>query len=99
MAHPPLTKEAAGHIARLARLRLDDSELERMTAELSKILAYVEVLDGVDTSQVEPTLQINNVPLPLRPDVAMAGVEREEALAQAPRRIGDGFGVPGFVEE
>ena len=99
MAHPPLTKEAVAHIAYLARLRLDSFELERMTQEMGKILAYVDLLDQVDTSQVEPTLQVNEASLPLRPDVAVPGVDREEALAQAPRRVADGFGVPGFVEE
>ncbi len=86
------------HVARLSRLALDDAELGRMTAELGKILAHVRQLDAVDTEGVEPTTSLFVPGAPLRDDAARAGLDRDEVLAQAPRPLEGGFGVPGFVE-
>lgn len=93
-----LTREAAAHVARLARLELDDDELGRMTAELDKILAYVQQLREVDTEGVEPTTSVHVPSAPLRDDEARPGLDRDEVLGQAPRAVEGGFGVPGFVE-
>jgi aspartyl-tRNA(Asn)/glutamyl-tRNA(Gln) amidotransferase subunit C len=93
-----LTREAVAHVARLARLGLDDEELGQMTAELGKILAYVRQLDEVDTEGVEPTTSLYIPTAPLRGDESRAGLARDEVLAQAPRPFEGGFGVPGFVE-
>jgi aspartyl-tRNA(Asn)/glutamyl-tRNA(Gln) amidotransferase subunit C len=93
-----LTREAAAHVARLARLELDDDELERMTTELGKILSYVRQLDEVDTEGVEPTVSPLVPHAPWRDDEVRPGLGRDEVLAQAPRAVEGGFGVPGFVE-
>ncbi|HEU4539319.1 MAG TPA: Asp-tRNA(Asn)/Glu-tRNA(Gln) amidotransferase subunit GatC [Polyangiaceae bacterium] len=93
-----MTREAVAHVARLARLGLDDEELGLMTAELGKILAHVRQLEAVDTEGVEPTTSLYLPGAPLRDDASRAGVSRDEVLAQAPRALEGGFGVPGFVE-
>jgi aspartyl-tRNA(Asn)/glutamyl-tRNA(Gln) amidotransferase subunit C len=93
-----LTREAAAHVARLARLGLSDDEIGRMAGELDKILAYVRQLDEVDTEGVEPTTSLFVPGAPLRGDEARAGLDHDEALGQAPRPLEGGFGVPGFVE-
>jgi aspartyl-tRNA(Asn)/glutamyl-tRNA(Gln) amidotransferase subunit C len=82
------------HVSRLARLRLDDAELERMAGELSTILDHIEKIGELDLEEVEPTshvIQIENV---LRADEPRPCLPREVALEQAPDRREDGFGVP-----
>jgi len=98
-AQSPLNRDLVVRIARLARLELDETEVTRMTDEMGKILAYVDLLTQADTSTVEATSFVHDLTIPLRDDIAEAGTDRQEALQQAPRHVGDGFGVPGFVEE
>jgi aspartyl-tRNA(Asn)/glutamyl-tRNA(Gln) amidotransferase subunit C len=98
MSDEELTPEAVARLAKLARLSVPQAELETMARELRKIIGYVKALQEVDTRGVEPTAHVLIPGLPLRPDEAAAGVERAEALAQAPRHDGEGFRVPGFVE-
>lgn len=82
------------HVARLARLRLDDDEIERMPAELSKILEHVETMNELDLEGVEPTSHVVDLTNVLREDVPRPGLDRETALAQAPDAADDGFRVP-----
>jgi aspartyl-tRNA(Asn)/glutamyl-tRNA(Gln) amidotransferase subunit C len=82
------------HVSRLARLRLDDAELERMAGELSTILDHIEKIGELDLEEVEPTshvIQIENV---LRADEPRPSLPREGALEQAPDPQHGGFGVP-----
>lgn len=74
-----LTKTQVEHIAKLARLQLDPSEVEGMTKELSSILQYVDMLGEVDTKGVEPTAQVTGTTNALREDV----VRPSEALPDA----------------
>jgi aspartyl-tRNA(Asn)/glutamyl-tRNA(Gln) amidotransferase subunit C len=82
------------HVARLARLRLTDSEVERMTGELSKILEHVERMGALDLDDVEPTSHVVELQNVLREDVPRASLARERALEQAPDRAPEGFRVP-----
>jgi aspartyl-tRNA(Asn)/glutamyl-tRNA(Gln) amidotransferase subunit C len=86
-------------VARLARLSLDEAQLERMTRELGAILEYVALLDELDTSAIEPTSQIVSEERSLRADDARAGLDREIVLGQSPSSSNDGFAVPAFVDE
>ncbi len=94
-----ITREKVLQVASLARLRVSDEDAERLTADLSKILGYVEKLNELDTEGVEPTLQITVEQAPLRPDVVVAGLSKSKALLAAPRADDVGFLVPGFVDE
>ncbi len=82
------------HVARLARLRLSDEEVERMTGELSKILEHVERMNQLDLDGVEPTSHVVELQNVLREDVPRDSLPRERALAQAPDAADDGFRVP-----
>jgi aspartyl-tRNA(Asn)/glutamyl-tRNA(Gln) amidotransferase subunit C len=82
------------HVARLARLRLSDEELERMPAELSKILEHVERMDQLDLEGVEPTSHVVALENVLREDVPRPSLPRERALAGAPDVADGGFRVP-----
>lgn len=82
------------HVAKLARLRLSDEEVERMTGELSKILEHVERMDRVDLDGVEPTSHVVELQNVLREDVPRPSLPRDRALAQAPDVADEGFRVP-----
>ena len=82
------------HVARLARLRLTDEELERMPAELSKILDHVERMDELDLDGVEPTSHVVELQNVLREDVPRPSLPRERALEGAPEAADGGFRVP-----
>jgi aspartyl-tRNA(Asn)/glutamyl-tRNA(Gln) amidotransferase subunit C len=72
------------HIARLARIALDEGEVERFRAQLSGILDHFQALAALDTDGVEPTAH----PLPLanvmREDAVEPSLPREDVLANAP---------------
>ncbi|MBI5533222.1 MAG: Asp-tRNA(Asn)/Glu-tRNA(Gln) amidotransferase subunit GatC [Deltaproteobacteria bacterium] len=94
-----ITPEQVRHVARLARLSLDDDEVARMTKELGAILEYMARLDEADTSDVEPTAQVGTEALALRHDEPRVGLDREVVLGQGPSTSHDGFAVPAFVDE
>ena len=82
------------HVARLARLRLTDEEIERMTGELSSILDHIEKIGELDLEGVPPTSHVVEVTNALRPDEPRPSWPREEMLAAAPAVADDGFEVP-----
>ena len=86
-------------IADLARLELSHGEAERMTSELEAILAYVESLGALDTSDVEPTYHAIPMRTPLREDRASEALAPERVLANAPQRDGFAFVVPKVLDE
>ncbi|HET9953100.1 MAG TPA: Asp-tRNA(Asn)/Glu-tRNA(Gln) amidotransferase subunit GatC [Polyangiaceae bacterium] len=94
-----ITRETVLHVARLARLDLDESEVERMKRDLNSILEYVDELSSVDTSAIAETAHISLESAVLRPDLSKPGVATELALSEAPRGSGSSFAVPAFVEE
>ena len=64
-----LTPAQVRHIAKLARIEIEDNEVEKYAKELSAILEYVEQLKEVDTKGVEPTAQVTGQENVFRPDV------------------------------
>ena len=82
------------HVARLARLRLDDDEVARMSGELSKILDHVEKIGELDLEGVPPTTHVVEVSGALRPDEPRPSLPRETVLETAPAVAADGFSVP-----
>ena len=94
-----ITRETVLHVAKLARLELEDSEIDRMQKDLGNILEYVNSLAELDTDAVPETTQVAVLGAPLRRDVVEAGLSNEVALREAPRSAGGGFAVPAFVEE
>jgi aspartyl-tRNA(Asn)/glutamyl-tRNA(Gln) amidotransferase subunit C len=82
------------HVARLARLRLTEDEVERMASEMSKILEHVAKMNELDLDGVEPTSHVVELQNVLRDDVPRACLSREQALAPAPDVAEGGFRVP-----
>jgi aspartyl-tRNA(Asn)/glutamyl-tRNA(Gln) amidotransferase subunit C len=92
-----ITEIEVAHIAKLARLSMTHEETQAAGAQLESILSYVEKLNRIDTTSVEPTshvLQMSNV---FRPDVMRPSLSTEEALAGAPDTDGGHFRVPKIV--
>ena len=87
------------HIANLADLALTPAEVTRLAGDLGAILAHVEQLNEVDTSDVPATAHLAVLAMPLRPDVVVEGLSQEEATAGASRVLDGGFAVPRFVDE
>jgi len=86
------------HIANLARIDLSEAEVATFQSQLDKILAYVEKLTELDVSGIEPTAHASPVFDVMREDVACPGFGVDKALMNAPRRVGDQFGVPKVIE-
>ncbi|MBA2342860.1 MAG: Asp-tRNA(Asn)/Glu-tRNA(Gln) amidotransferase subunit GatC [Thermoleophilaceae bacterium] len=89
-----IDREQVLHVARLARLRLTDDELERMSDELSGILGHIEKIGELELDQVEPTSHVLELENVLRPDEPRPSLLRDRALEQAPDASAEGFRVP-----
>ena len=85
-------------IARLARIKVADDEIEHLKDELSAMLAFVEQLSEVDVSGVEPMTSVTPTTLRQRADEVTDGGIAEAVLRNAPARQGDFFVVPKVVE-
>jgi aspartyl-tRNA(Asn)/glutamyl-tRNA(Gln) amidotransferase subunit C len=82
------------HVARLARLELDEAEVQRMAAELSKVLDHVEQISELDLDGVPPTSHVIDVTGVVRADEPEPSLPRDVVLAAAPEPVDGGFGVP-----
>jgi aspartyl-tRNA(Asn)/glutamyl-tRNA(Gln) amidotransferase subunit C len=82
------------HVARLARIRLSEAEIEHMAGELSAILDHIERIGELDLADVEPTSHVVALENVLRPDEPRPCLPRERALSGAPDVAGGGFRVP-----
>jgi aspartyl-tRNA(Asn)/glutamyl-tRNA(Gln) amidotransferase subunit C len=89
-----IDREQVLHVARLARLRLSEEEVERMAGEMSTILGHVETMNELDLEGVEPTSHVVELQNVLREDVPRECLPRERALEQAPDVADGGFRVP-----
>lgn len=98
MSRNALSLEQVRHVAKLARLSLDDAEVESMRTQLGRILEYVASLDALDVREVPPTSHAVPMHAPLRADVPRASLPREEVLAGAPASDAGGFAVPKVME-
>jgi len=82
------------HVAKLARLKLTDEEVERMSGELSTILDHIETIGELDLEGVAPTSHVVELENVLREDEPRPSLPREKALEQAPDASDEGFRVP-----
>ena len=82
------------HVAKLARLRLSDEEVDRMSGELSSILGHIETIGGADLEGVPPTSHVVQLENVLREDEPRPSLPLERALESAPDASDEGFRVP-----
>ena len=93
-----ITEEMVDYVSILARLKLPQDEKTRMTGELEQILAYMDVLNGLDTADIEPMSHIFPLKNVLRPDEVVPSEDRAVLLANAPVPDEEAFLVPKTVE-
>jgi aspartyl-tRNA(Asn)/glutamyl-tRNA(Gln) amidotransferase subunit C len=91
-------KNQVKHIARLARLAIDDDQASHMERELNAILAWVEQLKEVDVAGVPPLTSVVEQRLKMRPDVVNDGGYPGDLMRNAPQSENDFFVVPKVVE-
>lgn len=93
----PLSRAQVEHIAKLARLNLTSDEIDKFTRELTVILTYIDQLQAVDTTDVEPQNQFIKAENVFREDIPAKSLPREEALKNAPDRDEEYFHVPKVI--
>lgn len=94
-----ITRKDVEYIAQLARLKFKDEELENFTQQLNEILNYVEKLNELDTTNVEPLDHpFENVNV-FRNDELRPSVQTEAALMNAPDRTDEFFKVPKVINQ
>ena len=94
-----ISREDVEHVARLARLELNDDELERMREQLNAILGYIDKLRELDVTNVEPTSHAVPLVNVMREDEVVPCLPQEQMLANAPDRAGELFRVPRIIED
>ena len=94
----PITGKDVDHVAKLANLEFTPAERDELARDLTAMLAYIDKLNEVDTSAVEPLAQIGDTPSALRADEARPSPPREELMQNAPDRSGPFFRVPKVIE-
>lgn len=81
-----LTKDQVKHVAKLANLPITQEEEEKYSEQLSNILEYIDQLNSVDTSGVEPTFNVSGQETVLREDKSQNGLSQDEVLLNAPAK-------------
>jgi aspartyl-tRNA(Asn)/glutamyl-tRNA(Gln) amidotransferase subunit C len=89
-----IDREQVLHVARLARLRLSEEEVERMSSELTGILEHVDRIAELDLDDTEPTSHVVDLENVLRPDAPRPSWPREQMLGAAPDAGEGAFRVP-----
>ncbi|MFD1628528.1 Asp-tRNA(Asn)/Glu-tRNA(Gln) amidotransferase subunit GatC [Pseudopedobacter beijingensis] len=93
-----IDKQTVEKIAHLSRLELSEEEKERSIIELNKILSFMDKLNEVDVTGVEPLIHLNEEINVLRPDKVVQEISKEDALSNAPKKNDDYFIVPKVIK-
>lgn len=94
-----LTSNQVRHVAKLASLPLTGQEEEKHTQQLSKILDYVDQLNEVDTSKIEPTYNVSGNANVTRDDEVSKSLTQDQVLANASQKDKGLFVTKGVFEE
>ena len=93
-----ITKEEVLHVAHLARLDIDERNIDALAGQIGKILEYVDMLSRVNTEGVKPTTHAIFLTNAFREDSETVPMNREKAMANAPDKQGGNFVVPKVIE-
>lgn len=94
-----LTSDQVKKVAKLANLPLTTEEEEKYSEQLSQILDYIDQLNQVDTSNIEPTFNVTGLNNVMRKDETVVSLSQEEALSNASKKNDDMFETKGVFEE
>lgn len=94
-----ISREQVLHIARLARIELSEDQIEHYREDLNSILKYVDKLEELDLSGVEPTTHAVDLDSRLRDDEVEQRLNHDQVLENAPDTEAGQFRVPKVVED
>jgi aspartyl-tRNA(Asn)/glutamyl-tRNA(Gln) amidotransferase subunit C len=94
----PVDRKMVRRIARLARIKVSEEDVPRLESELNSILKWIEMLNEVDTSNVEPLTSVVKMQMKMREDVVTAGKDPDAVIVNAPRTDDSFYVVPKVVE-
>jgi aspartyl-tRNA(Asn)/glutamyl-tRNA(Gln) amidotransferase subunit C len=94
----PVDKETVRRVAHLARIAVSDAEAEALRSELNTILGFVEQLNEVDVTGIEPMTAVIPMQMKMRKDQVSEGADAEAVVANAPQEQQHFFLVPKVVE-
>ena len=93
-----IDKNTTLKIAKLSRIKIENSEVDELSSQLSAIVDWVEQLNEVNTENIEPLSNVSIAKLPLRKDVEDKNDNSKEVLSNAPDKLENYFVVPKVVE-
>jgi aspartyl-tRNA(Asn)/glutamyl-tRNA(Gln) amidotransferase subunit C len=94
-----ITTQTVDKLSNLAQLQFSETEKEEIKADLNKMIGFIEQLEKIDTTGVEPLLHISDAVNVLREDKIAGSISREEALLNAPSSDGQFFTVPKVIKK
>lgn len=93
-----MNNEMIKNLAELSRLSFNDQEMEVIKKDLQQMIGFIDKLQELDTTGVEPLLHMSNAVNVLREDIVQGSISREEALKNAPENDGVFIKVPKVIE-
>ncbi|MBO6794893.1 MAG: Asp-tRNA(Asn)/Glu-tRNA(Gln) amidotransferase subunit GatC [Balneolaceae bacterium] len=93
-----VSEKEVRYVADLARLKLSENEVNSLAKDMNSILGYMDLLNEIDTSNVEPLEHVIDLNSRLRKDEAKTPLSHDEALKNAPDADSDYFRVPKVIE-
>ena len=93
-----LDKSTLERVAYLARIKLNNSEIDKMTEELNNIMKWIEELNEVDITNVQAMTGVSNMTLREREDKVTDGGYQDKIVSNAPEKIDNSFTVPKVIE-
>ena len=94
-----ITTQTVDKLSNLAQLQFSETDKEEIKADLNKMIGFIEQLEKIDTTGVEPLLHISDAVNVLREDKIAGSISREEALLNAPSSDGQFFTVPKVIKK
>ena len=94
-----ITRAEIERLAKLAKLKFTDAEIEKLTHQLDQIIEYVNKINELDLADVPPMHHVLEVTNVMRDDEVTEGLSQEEVLMNAPARHGGFFSVPKVIRQ
>ena len=92
-----ITKDDVEHIGWLARIDISENDKDLFAGQLNSILEYFQLLDEIDTENVEPTHHVLDIYNVFREDASGKGIDQDDALGNAPKKEDDYFKSPRII--
>jgi len=93
-----VSKDLIRKTAHLSRLQFSEEEEEKLSVDMGKIIDWMDKLNELDTTGVEPLIHMSHELNRLRPDVAKEPLAHDRALVNAPKKDSNYFRVPKVIE-